>query len=171
MPETITTLPQRVRERLHGAEIEFHRGLFHTPPVDLHAMPPFWWQRVCWLFGGWGRFAAEQGMQKLVRETGCDPALMDHWGRSVNEAGEPVFVTEPYLDWKAEKTQRDALKVATWLGLSVRLRPPERSWWNPTQTCRIEFSERPCTPQEPHCRSRDQFRADCRSRREIAKWY
>lgn len=146
------------RSDLHESEVQFHRGLYKIRPVELHEMPAFWMQRVCWATSGWGYNAAHNGMQALDGEV----RLFDHWGKSHMPNGQPSFVTEPY---NHEHIDSIAQGIARRLGLHARRYSPWQSWWFPGNTQRIEFWECLCTPLCRNCKSRQQVREEGQERK------
>jgi hypothetical protein len=148
----------------HQAEVEFHREVFKIRPVTLHCLPAWFARRVCWAAGtGRGRNAAVKGLCEL--DNRLPIRLLDHWGQSVDEQGQTVFVTEPYLSANDPHVHAAAAALACQLGIEFRVLPPWQSWWFPGQTIRLEFRECPHDPICAGCLTREQLRDAGRERR------
>lgn len=146
--------------------IDFYRGVFNTKPVDLHEMPSWAARRICWATKGWGRFAAELGMQSLANSGGF-ARLIDHWGASVGYQGLPVLVLEPYADPSDGSVLTGVARMAEMLGVHARISDYWGSWWYPGRTCRIEFSECHCETMCCGCCSQEQLKTESRSRKAL----
>jgi hypothetical protein len=152
-----------ISSRLQNASIQFHREIYRIRPVEQGHIPKWWMQRVCWLIGGWGTHDAHQGMQAI--ESSMPFRLFDHFGSGVDEAGNAVFVSEPYQNYRNHDVWGWAASVAGALGLHFRILPAWDSWHFPGRTIRIEFAE--CREAIPcrRCYTRQQARDRSRARK------
>lgn len=144
-------------------------------PVELHSMPKWFWERVCWSTGGWGLRDAETGLFQMQDDVSV--RLFDHWGTSTGEEdsrpwwnkSKTVFVTEPYADHHSSTLWGAVAVIAERLGVHFRILAPEFSWWFPDSTVRIAFA--PCLhhPTCKRCCTREAMRRESKMRKRSSR--
>ena len=144
------------------------RKRYRPQPVDCSRLPRWWKLRLNWLFGRKDKNAAFETTYNLAYDfTGG--RVLDHFGQATGEAGELIFVAEPFADFPKPWLPLSVALIAAKLGVHSRILPTEKSWHFPGRTIRIELFECWHALTCRGCLQPIDFRNRCRAQRRATR--